>query len=152
MKKLIILSLILLLNWVKSLAQVYNFRIPLTNMSVISNGNKFEDILSKSYSHDPSIERLRYYYDSRLFQINLDSMVFKTDGEISSRITEIIQKDSECLLIRFQYVKSIGSGIVALKKVDVNRIEYCAFLIDTDMDFIEIFHGEVKELETAKIN
>lgn len=126
--------------------QSYFFEVENGGYFVMYNNYNPMMTFEKCFQNDSSIDCMEARLNKSIYEICLDSMVFKTDGVITSRILEVIPESGFIMAIRFQYLVSATEGFVALQRRSDGKVAYCA-VMDESKPYIDglLAIGELKE-------
>ncbi len=117
--------------------QSYSFKVENGGYFVMYNNRNPMMTLDKCFQNDSSIDCILAYPNSTIYEIDLDSLVFKTDGVITSRIMEVFPQSGFIVAIRFQYLASATEGYVALQKRSDGKVAYCGLIMDESKPYID---------------
>ena len=127
--------------------QSYSFKVQDCGWFVVYNNRNPRMTLDKCFQNDSSIDCILAEPNSSIYEIDLDSMVFKTNGVITSRIMEVFPESGFIVAIRFQYLASATEGFVALQRRSDGKVAYCGLIMDESTPYIDgVFSiGDFKE-------
>ena len=83
--------------------QSYSFKVQDCGWFVVYNNRNPLMTFDKCFQNDSSIDYLLTEPNGSLYEFDLDSMVFKTNGVVTSRIIEVFPESGFIVAIRFQY-------------------------------------------------
>ncbi len=132
--------------------QSYSFKVQDCGWFVMYNYRNPMMTLDKYFQNDSSIDCLLVEPNRRVYEIDLDSMVFKTDGVITSRILEVYPDSNYFLVIRFQYLTTEVEGYGAIQNRSDGKANYCAINMYESMPYIDgaIATGELVNSSKSK--
>ena len=127
--------------------QSYSFKVENRGPFIVYNNRNPMMTLDKCFQNDSSIDCILAYPNSTIYEIDLDSLVFKTDGVITSRIMEVFPQSGHILSLRFQFLASATEGYVALQRRSDGKVAYCGLYMDESKPYIDgvMAIGELKE-------
>ena len=127
--------------------QSYSFKVQDCGWFVVYNNRNPLMTFDKCFQNDNSIDYMLTEPNGSLYEIDLDSMVFKTNGVITSRIMEVFPESGFIVAIRFQYLASATEGFVALQRRSDGKVAYCGLIMDESKPYIDgVFSiGDFKE-------
>ena len=127
--------------------QSYSFKVQDCGWFVVYNNRNPLLTFDKCFQNDNSIDYMLTEPNGSLYEIDLDSMVFKTNGVITSRIMEVFPESGFIVAIRFQYLASATEGFVALQKRSDGKVAYCGLIMDESKPYIDgvLSIGDFKE-------
>jgi hypothetical protein len=127
--------------------QSYSFKVQDCGWFVVYNNRNPLMTFDKCFQNDNSIDYMLTEPNGSLYEIDLDSMVFKTNGVITSRIMEVFPESGFIVAIRFQYLASATEGFVALQRRSDGKVAYCGLIMDESKQYIDgvMAIGELKE-------
>jgi hypothetical protein len=127
--------------------QSYSFKVENRGPFIVYNNRNPMMTLDKCFQNDSSIDCILAYPNSTIYEIDLDSMVFKTDGVITSRIVEVFPQSGHILSLRFQFLATEAEGYVALQRRSDGKVAYCGLYMDESKPYIDgvMAIGELKE-------
>lgn len=117
--------------------QSYSFKVQDCGWFVVYNNRNPLLTFDKCFQNDNSIDYMLTEPNGSLYEIDLDSMVFKTNGVITSRIMEVFPESGFIVAIRFQYLASATEGFVALQKRSDGKVAYCGLIMDESKPYID---------------
>ncbi len=117
--------------------QSYSFKVQDCGWFVVYNNRNPRMTLDKCFQNDSSIDCILAEPNRSIYEIDLDSMVFKTNGVITSHIIEVYPENGYILSIRFQYLASATEGYVALQKRSDGKVAYCGLIMDESKPYID---------------
>jgi hypothetical protein len=86
-------------------------------------------MIDRCFQNDSLIDCVLVDSNKPTYEINLDSMVFLTDGVITSRILEVYRDSINVIAIKYQFVGSDKQGYVALRENSNGKAVYCGLYI-----------------------
>jgi len=127
--------------------QSYSFKVQDCGWFVVYNNRNPLMTFDKCFQNDNSIDYMLTEPNGSLYEIDLDSMVFKTNGVITSRIMEVFPESGFIVAIRFQYLASATEGFVALQRRSDGKVAYCGLIMDESKPYIDgvLSIGDFKE-------
>jgi hypothetical protein len=127
--------------------QSYSFKVQDCGWFVVYNNRNPLMTFDKCFQNDNSIDYMLTEPNGSLYEIDLDSMVFKTNGVITSRIMEVFPGSGFIVAIRFQYLASVTEGFVALQRRSDGKVAYCGLIMDESKPYIDgvLSIGDFKE-------
>jgi hypothetical protein len=127
--------------------QSYSFKVQDCGWFVVYNNRNPLMTFDKCFQNDNSIDYMLTEPNGSLYEIDLDSMVFKTNGVITSRIMEVFPESGFIVAIRFQYLASVTEGFVALQRRSDGKVAYCGLIMDESKPYIDgvLSIGDFKE-------
>jgi hypothetical protein len=127
--------------------QSFSFKVENHGPFIVYNNRNPMMTLDKCFQNDSSIDCILAYPNSTIYEIDLDSLVFKTDGVITSRIMEVFPQSGHILSLRFQFLASATEGYVALQRRSDGKVAYCGLYMDESKPYIDgvMAIGELKE-------
>ena len=127
--------------------QSYSFKVQDCGWFVVYNNRNPLLTFDKCFQNDNSIDYMLTEPNGSLYEIDLDSMVFKTNGVITSRIMEVFPESGFIVAIRFQYLASATEGFVALQRRSDGKVAYCGLIMDESKPYIDgvLSIGDFKE-------
>ena len=127
--------------------QSYSFKVQDCGWFVVYNNRNPLMTFDKCFQNDNSIDYMLTEPNGSLYEIDLDSMVFKTNGVITSRIMEVFPESGFIVAIRFQYLASATEGFVALQRRSDGKFAYCGLIMDESKPYIDgvLSIGDFKE-------
>ena len=127
--------------------QSYSFKVQDCGWFVVYNNRNPLMTFDKCFQNDSSIDCILTQPNGSLYEIDLDSMVFKTNGVITSRIMEVFPESGLIVAIRFQYLASATEGFVALQRRSDGKFAYCGLIMDESKPYIDgvLSIGDFKE-------
>jgi hypothetical protein len=117
--------------------QSYSFKVQDCGWFVVYNNRSPLLTFDKCFQNDNSIDYMLTEPNGSLYEIDLDSMVFKTNGVITSRIMEVFPGSGFIVAIRFQYLASVTEGFVALQRRSDGKVAYCGLIMDESKPYID---------------
>jgi len=117
--------------------QSYSFKVQDCGWFVVYNNRNPLMTFDKCFQNDNSIDYMLTEPNGSLYEIDLDSMVFKTNGVITSRIMEVFPGSGFIVAIRFQYLASVTEGFVALQRRSDGKVAYCGLIMDESKPYID---------------
>ena len=117
--------------------QSYSFKVENGGYFVMYNNRNPMMTFDKCFHNDSSIDCIIAEPNRPIYEIDLDSMVFKTNGVITSHIIEVYPENGYILSIRFQYLASATEGYVALQKRSDGKVAYCGLIMDESKPYID---------------
>jgi hypothetical protein len=129
------------------LGQSYSFKVQDCGWFVVYNNRNPLMTFDKCFQNDGSIDYILTEPNGSLYEFDLDSMVFKTNGVVTSRIIEVFPESGFIVAIRFQYLASATEGFVALQRRSDGKVAYCGLIMDESKPYIDgVFSiGDFKE-------
>ena len=127
--------------------QSYSFKVENGGYFVMYNNRNPMMTFDKCFHNDSSIDYIIAEPNRPIYEIDLDSMVFKTNGVITSRIMEVFPESGFIVAIRFQYLASATEGFVALQRRSDGKFAYCGLIMDESKPYIDgvLSIGDFKE-------
>ena len=127
--------------------QSYSFKVENCGPFVVYNNRNPMMTFDKCFQNDSSIDCILAEPNRSIYEIDLDSMVFKTNGVITSRIMEVFPESGFIVAIRFQYLASATEGFVALQRRSDGKFAYCGLIMDESKPYIDgvLSIGDFKE-------
>lgn len=127
--------------------QSYSFKVENGGYFVMYNNRNPMMTFDKCFHNDSSIDCIIAEPNRPIYEIDLDSMVFKTNGVITSRILEVYPESGHLLAIRYQYLETGAQGYVALQKRSDSKVAYCALFMNESKPYLDgaLAIGELKE-------
>ncbi len=127
--------------------QFYSFKVENRGPFIVYNNRNPMMTLDNCFQNDSSIDCILAYPNSTIYEIDLDSLVFKTDGVITSRIMEVFPQSGHILSLRFQFLATKAEGYVALQRRSDGKVAYCGLYMDESKPYIDgvMAIGELKE-------
>jgi hypothetical protein len=117
--------------------QSYSFQVQDCGWFIVYNNRNPMMTFDKCFQNDSSIDCILTEPNRSIYEIDLDSMVFKTNGVITSRIIEVYPENGYILSIRFQYLASATEGYVALQKRSDGKVAYCGLIMDESKPYMD---------------
>ena len=117
--------------------QSYSFKVQDCGWFVVYNNRSPLLTFDKCFQNDNSIDYMLTEPNGSLYEIDLDSMVFKTNGVITSRIMEVFPGSGFIVAIRFQYLASVTEGFVAVQRRSDGKVAYCGLIMDESKPYID---------------
>ena len=127
--------------------QSYSFKVENCGPYIVYNNHNLMMTFDKCFQNDSTIDCILAIPNKSIYEIDLDSMVFKTNGVITSRIMEVFPESGFIVAIRFQYLASATEGFVALQRRSDGKVAYCGLIMDESKPYIDgVFSiGDFKE-------
>lgn len=127
--------------------QSYSFKVENCGPFIVYNNRNPMMTFDKCFQNDSSIDCILAHTNRPIYEIDLDSMVFKTDGVITSRIMEVFSQSGHILSLRFQFLTTETEGYVALRRRSDGKVGYCALYMNESKPYIDgvMGIGELKE-------
>ena len=119
------------------LGQSYSFKVQDCGWFVVYNNRNPLMTFDKCFQNDGSIDYILTEPNGSLYEFDLDSMVFKTNGVVTSRIIEVFPESGFIVAIRFQYLASATEGFVALQRRSDGKVAYCGLIMDESKPYID---------------
>ena len=144
--KIYIIALMILING-GVFGQSYSFKVQDCGWFVVYNNRNPMMTFDNCFQNDSSIDCILTEPNVSLYEIDLDSMVIKTNGVVTSRIMEVFPESGFIVAIRFQYLASATEGYVALQKRSDGKVAYCGLIMDESKPYIDgvLSIGDFKE-------
>lgn len=117
--------------------QSFSFKVEKGGYFVMYNNHNPLLTFDKCFHTDSSIDCIVAEPNRLFYEIDLDSMVFKTEGVITSRILEVIPESGYMLAIRFLYLATASEGYVAFQKRTDGKVAYCGIIMDDSKPYID---------------
>lgn len=117
--------------------QSYSFKVENCGPYIVYNNHNLMMTFDKCFQNDSTIDCILAIPNKSIYEIDLDSMVFKTDGVITSRIMEVFPESGFIVAIRFQYLASATEGFVALQRRSDGKVAYCGLIMDESTPYID---------------
>lgn len=110
-------------------AQTYTFKVENCGYYFVFTDRNPMQMIDRCFQNDSLIDCVLVEPSKPTYEINLDSMVFLTDGVITSRILEVYQDSINVIAIKYQFVGSDKQGYVALRENSHGKAVYCGLYI-----------------------
>ena len=117
--------------------QSYSFKVENCGPYIVYNNHNLMMTFDKCFQNDSTIDCILAIPNKSIYEIDLDSMVFKTNGVITSRIMEVFPESGFIVAIRFQYLASATEGFVALQRRSDGKVAYCGLIMDESTPYID---------------
>ena len=127
--------------------QSFSFKVENGGYFIMYNNHNPLLTFEKCFQNDISIDCIVAEPNKSIYEIDLDSMVFKTDGVVTSRIIEVFPEMGFIVAIRFQYLAVATEGFVAIQRRSDGKVAYCGFIMDESKPYIDgvLTIGDFKE-------
>jgi hypothetical protein len=127
--------------------QSYSFKVQDCGWFVVYNNRSPLLTFDKCFQNDNSIDYMLTEPNGSLYEIDLDSMVFKTNGVITSRIMEVFPESGFIVAIRFQFLATETEGYAALQRRSDGKVGHCVLYMDESKPYVDgvMAIGELKE-------
>jgi hypothetical protein len=127
--------------------QSYSFKVQDCGWFVVYNNRNPLMTFDKCFQNDNSIDYMLTEPNGSLYEIDLDSMVFKTNGVITSRIMEVFPESGFIVAIRFQFLATETEGYAALQRRSDGKVGHCVLYMDESKPYVDgvMAIGELKE-------
>jgi hypothetical protein len=129
------------------LGQSYSFKVQDCGWFVVYNNRNPLMTFDKCFQNDSSIDYILTEPNGSLYEFDLDSMVFKTNGVVTSRIIEVFPESGFIVAIRFQFLATETEGYAALQRRSDGKVGHCVLYMDESKPYVDgvMAIGELKE-------
>lgn len=129
------------------MGQSYSFKVENRGPFIVYNNRNPMMIFDKCFQNDSSIDCILAMPNRSIYEIDLDSMVFKTNGVITSRIMEVFPQSGHTLTIRFQFLATETEGYAALQRRSDGKVGHCVLYMDESKPYVDgvMAIGELEE-------
>ena len=130
-------------------AQTYTFKVENCGYYFVFTDRNPMQMIDRCFQNDSLIDCVLVEPNKPTYEINLESMVFLTDGVITSRILEVYRDSINVIAIKYQFEGSGKPGYVALRENSNGKAVYCGLYIDDSNLYTEgaMAIGELKVYE-----
>ena len=127
--------------------QSYSFKVENCGPYIVYNNHNLMMTFDKCFQNDSTIDCILAIPNKSIYEIDLDSMVFKTDGVITSRIMEVFPESGFIVAIRFQFLATETEGYAALQRRSDGKVGHCVLYMDESKPYVDgvMAIGELKE-------